>query len=286
MKPKPLADVSVISANYNNGRYLEAFIKSVIDSSLWPKELIIVDDGSTDESDLVYKKFEYLNFLDVIRFDHNKGLTAALNAGLDKASARYIMRADPDDILMPERIEVQYKFMESNPQIDVLGSNVIYFSDLDARPINTSNFPLNHKEIVARYKKGEHGLQHPTVFVKSEVYKSYRYQKIFPAEDYEIFSRMVKDGKVFANIAKPLYLMRVHQGSSTSNIRLEDIRQTFMFRDEIFKTRTGNLKIWSYYNHIYYYRKFQLSDKRLTRYFSLLLSILFHPSKLIKRVVQ
>jgi glycosyltransferase involved in cell wall biosynthesis len=283
MIQKNKTDVSIIAPNYNNGRYLMSFIQSVIDSSVWPKELIIIDDGSTDESLMVLAQFSDLGFLKIIRFEKNLGLTAALNAGLEAASGKYIMRADPDDVLLPNRIEVQYNYMESKPETDVLGSNVIYFSDKDGSHINTSNFPLNHDEIVNRFRKGEHGLQHPTAFVKAEVYKTYRYQKIFPAEDYEIFSRMVRDGRRFANISEPLYLMRVHQGSSTSNIRLKDIRQTFRFRDEIFKTKTGLLKIWLYFNHIHYYRKYQLTENMLTRYFSLFLAALFHPVKVLNR---
>jgi len=94
---------------------------------------------------------------------------------------------------------------------------------------------------------------------------------------------MVRDGRRFANISDPLYLMRVHQGSSTSNIRFTDIRQTFRFRDEIFKTETGQLKIWLYFNHIRFYRKYQLSENKPIRYFSLLLAGLFHPVKILNR---
>jgi glycosyltransferase involved in cell wall biosynthesis len=281
---KPVADVSILAANYNNGRYLSAFIESVDNSELLPKELIIIDDGSKDDSKQILESFRYLEYLKTIYFEYNKGFTDALNAGLDIAQGKYIMRADPDDILLPNRIKVQYEYMENNPGIDILGSNVLYFNDQDGSIINSSNFPTDHDTITKRFRRGEHGVQHPSVMIKAEVYKKYRYQKIFPAEDYEIFSRMARDKYQFANIPEPLYKMRVHAGSSTSNIKLKDIKQTFLFRDQIFGTKTGKLRIWLYYKHIYYYRKFQMNKSSLKKYFYLFISATAYPSKLFKRV--
>jgi glycosyltransferase involved in cell wall biosynthesis len=118
---KPTADVSIIVPAYNNGRFLNEFIQSVIDSTVMPHELIIVNDGSTDESTQVLETYKSLDFLKIIQFQLNQGLTDALNAGLDIATGKYIMRADPDDIMYPERIERQLNFMVTHPETDVLG---------------------------------------------------------------------------------------------------------------------------------------------------------------------
>ena len=286
MLKKPAADVTIIAPNYNNGKYLKSFIMSVLDSTFWPVALIVINDGSTDESQKVLESFSNVDFLKVIHFASNVGLTTALNAGLDAANSKYIMRADPDDMLLPDRIEKQYQFLEQHPEIDVVGCNVLYFRDEDGSVINKSNFPLRHDDILKRYIRGEHGIQHPTAFIRGSVYKSYRYQKIFPAEDYEIFSRMARDGCRFANIAEPLYLMRVHKGSSTSNIKISGIRQTFKFRDEIFGTKTSRFRIWVYFCHIRFYRNYQLSRNPIKKYGSLLISLLFNPNKLIRRLVK
>ncbi len=277
------ADISIIAANYNNGRYLDAFITSVWQSTVWPKELIIVDDGSTDDSHEVLARHASLPFLKSIFFKENRGFTDALNAALDAASAKYIMRADPDDLLLPHRIQTQYAFMEQHPEVDVLGCNVIYFRDSDGTALNVSNFPQQHQKIADRYRKGEHGLQHPTACAKASVYKAYRYQKIFPAEDYEIFARMVKDGRIFANLPGPLYRMRIHTGSATSNLKYAHIAQTFLFRDKIFGTTTSRRKVWIYYQHIRHYRRSQLASNPITKYAHLFLSIVFYPQKLFSR---
>ena len=286
MNNQKFIDVSVIVPNYNNGKYLNQFINSVLHSIYLPKELIIIDDGSTDDSIKVINLFNNHKFIKLISYTENRGLTFALNLGLESATGKYIMRADPDDLLLPERIGNQYHYMEKNPEIDILGCNVTYFKDNPYQEFNSSNFPITHIEIVKKYKKGEHGIQHPTAFIKSNVFKKYRYQKIFPGEDYEIFSRMVKDKRIFANLSDSLYLMRIHSESSTSNLKLSAIKQTFKFRDQIFGTKSYILKILFYYLFITFYRKSQLNNQKLKKLLLLSIACIFYPSKAFNRIIK
>lgn len=286
MTKTPIADVSIIVPNFNNGRYLSAFINSVLNSTFHPLELIVIDDGSMDDSIKILENFRHISFLKPIHFEKNKGLTAALNAGLDICSGKYVMRADPDDRLSPQRIEKQFLYMETHHEIDVLGCNTIYFNGVTGKEINRSNFPERHENIVKAFKRGDHGIQHPTAFVKGEVYRKYRYQEIFPGEDYELFSRMVRDGYRFGNIREPLYYMRVHAESATSNLKPEHIYTTFKFRDQVFGTKTPKWKIWFYYQYMLNYRKFQRSDHALAKAWHLSLAALCHPSKVINRLAN
>jgi glycosyltransferase involved in cell wall biosynthesis len=281
---KPYADVTIVAANYNNGSYLEAFIRSVMESTVLPAELIIVDDGSTDNSRDIIKAYASLPFLKSVLIPGNQGFTAALNRGLEKARSKYVMRADPDDLLMPDRIEQQFAYLENNPEVDMLGCNAIYFSEVDGRYINRSNFPLSHQDIVTTYFNGEHGLLHATVCGKREVYQKYQYQHLSPGEDYELFARMVKDGHRFANLKNALYRVRIHKASSTSQLKINAIRQTFFFRDQIFGTRTSWWKVWVYYKHIYHYRQSQLSQNVPGKYAHLFIAILLYPKKLLRRL--
>lgn len=279
------ADVCIIVPNYNNGRYLNAFINSVTNSTMLPKTLLIVDDGSTDNSREVLEKHAGLPMLKTVYFEGNRGLTSALNAALEAAEARYIMRADPDDLLHPERIERQFFFMENHPEVDILGCNVIYFRD-DDKQVNASNFPTENDKILKAYRRGEHGIQHPTAFIRSKVFKKYRYQPIFPGEDYELLARMAKDGRVFANLNDNLYYMRVHTGSSTSNLKFKAIENTFLFRDRIFNVKTSWLRKWLYFNHIRFYRKYQMSQTKLASYLFLFVAIVFYPRKFFRRLLK
>jgi glycosyltransferase involved in cell wall biosynthesis len=276
--------ISIIVPNYNNGQYLASFINSVISSTIEPLELIIVDDGSEDNSVEVLNEFNHLPYLKLILFKTNKGLTTALNTALDICTGDFVMRADPDDRLAPERMEQQLNYMLKNPDIDVVGCNVVYFHDKTGKPINNSNFPLNHAAILESFKRGEHGLQHPTAFAKGEVYRKYRYQKIFPGEDYEIFSRMIRDGHKFANLKGLLYYMRVHGGSATSNLKRQHIITTFEFRDTIFGTKSKKSRIWLYYHYMLNYRKYQRAQNPLLKCWYLILSGICYPSKVFKRI--
>jgi len=283
MSSKPTANISIIAANYNNGRYLKAFIGSVMGSTVLPRELIIVDDGSTDDSHEILLDHAALSYLKIISFDENKGFTAALNAALEAASGQYIMRADPDDLLMPDRIEKQFNYLENNPEVDMLGSNAVYFSDTDGSDLNRTNFPQSHERIMSTYYKGEHGVLHATVCGKRAVYQQYRYQPLSPGEDYELFARMVKDGNRFAGLKETLYKVRIHPNSSTSQITSEAIERTFKFRDQIFGTKTSRLMIWTYFRHIRHYRRFQMTSNLIAKYAHLLAAVFFYPKKLFRR---
>ena len=282
---KKTADISIVTANYNNGKFLDDFFESILESTVLPKELIFVDDGSMDDSLKAVEKYKSLPFLKIIAFKENRGFCHALNAGIDAASGKYILRIDPDDIMLKNRMEVQSNYLDAHGDIDVVGSNVIYFHSGTGKELMVSNFPAAHEQIEKEYRKGDHGVQHPTVMIKAEVMKKYRYdQNNVLAEDYEIFAKMIKDGHRFANIREPLVKMRIHGGSAGSNIRYETIKKTFALRREIFGIPYNTFQIKSYYLYMLNYRKFLITDNRLMKPFYLGAAVLFNPRKLFKRI--
>src|SRR3546814_18137111 len=101
----------------------------LIQSTHQARKLIFVDDGSIDNSLIIAKRYEgVLNNLKILELRKNKGFAIALNAGIAESSAAYIARVDPDDILYPNRLYLQYQTI-SKGEIDVLGANAaIYHS--------------------------------------------------------------------------------------------------------------------------------------------------------------
>ncbi|MCX6307166.1 MAG: glycosyltransferase family 2 protein [Bacteroidetes bacterium] len=286
MPEKPVADISIVTPNYNNGRFLAEFIESIVNSTCLPRELILVDDGSTDESVAVLEKFASLAYLKIIRFAEHRGITDALNAGLEAATGRYIMRADPDDTLFHERIERQYHYMEAHPETGIAGCQVQYFHFKTGRNLNVSNFPAGHADIVKAYRYGVNGIQHPAAIIRRAIIQGYRYEKVFPGEDYTFFSGLARDGFKFANLSEPLYRMRIHPASSTSTITFQGIENIFGIRDRIWGTRTPKIRIVLYFYYIYFYRKYQLSTNRVTRYCFLALAGICFPVRIIKRFIH
>ncbi len=277
-------DVSLLATNYNNGKYLNDFFKSIENSTVKPREIIFVDDGSTDDSLRILKSYENLGNLKLIKFHKNKGRSVALNTGKKNCTSKYTLIIDPDDVLLPERIEKQFNFMENNPEIDVLGGNVIYFNDKTKKKLNKSNFPI--KNILEVYKKGQNGVLQPTVIIKTKIFKLYNYKPIVPGQDYELFARMVKAGYKFANLPDILNKMRVHPNSAVSKLSLNSIKNIYKQRDKIFNTKTKKIVIITYYLHLKCYRIGMLSNFIVKKYLFFILSSLFYPQKIFKRFLK
>ncbi len=282
---KNSVNVSIVAANYNNGRYLDDFIESVENSTVTPKELIIIDDGSADNSLQVLKKYSHLPYLKIIEFGKNRGFCHALNAGIELASGDYILRVDPDDIILKNRIEVQVAFLEEHHDVDVVGSNVVYFDGNTGKELITSNFPVSHEAIYQEYFNGDHGVLHATTLIRADVIKQYSYnQDNYLVEDYELFAKLIADGYRFSNIKEALVKVRVHGDSAATKINYQTIQRTFQLRDEIFGTSTSARQIRFYYWYMLNYRRFLLSDNLLYKPVFLGLAVLAHPGKLLKRL--
>lgn len=282
---KTYSDVSVVCANYNNGPYLDDFFSAFEIATLKPKELIFVDDGSTDNSLAVAQNFALrLPFLQIIALGHNQGFGNALNVGIERATCHFIMRIDPDDVMLPERIEIQHRMLNSG-ECDIVGSNAEIFHSDTGRVLGKTNFPLMHNNIAAKIRAGEHGVLHPTVMGRASFFKSQPYvQAHVPAEDYDVFARMLVAGARFANISDALTCYRVHQKSASNILPFSTISKTYMLRDRIFNTQTSKLRIWIYFIHIKFYRKYLFDESRLSKMAFLFISTLFYPAKILSRI--
>lgn len=280
-------DVSVVAANYNNGLFLHDFFEAWKKSTTSPKELIFIDDGSKDNSlEIAYSYQKDLPNLIIIPLGKNQGFGNALNVGIEKASCKYILRIDPDDIVLPERLIKQFEVLESG-KADVVGSDAIIFQSNTGYNIGTTNFPQDHEAISKTIHKGEHGVLHPTVMARAELFKKNIYiQANVPAEDYDIFARMLKSGAKFYNIKEPLLRYRIHQRSASNVLPFSTIEKTYRIRDEIFSTHTNKAFIIWYFVHIKFYRKYLFADNKVKGLFYLGLASFLRPDKVLKKFLS
>lgn len=130
--------VSIIIPVYNAEPYLVQTIQSALDQSWANKEIIIVDDGSTDRSLEIARKFENKNIL--IYSQENKGGSAARNLGLSKSKGDYIQFLDADDLLSPEKIEVQLKRIQQHPGKLAICPTVYFFDGEDPSSLHPSEY--------------------------------------------------------------------------------------------------------------------------------------------------
>lgn len=198
--------VSIGIPFYNSDKYLDFAIRSVLNQSYPNWELILVDDGSKDESLLVAKKYAYDSRITILSDGQNKGLPARLNELSKLAKGKYYARMDADDIMFPNRIEIQLTFMQENPEIDVLGACAVSI-DNQNRIVGKRNC----RSTVKNSKKDiiQNGcFIHPSVMGKRSWFVNHSYDVGFKrSQDLELWVRTV-DSSHFYILEEPMIFYR------------------------------------------------------------------------------
>src|SRR5690554_2768735 len=194
---------------YNDEKYLELAIKSVIKQTCIGFNLILIDDGSSDRSLEIAKKYESLDHRIKVYSDGlNKKLAARLNEIANLAQTKYLARMDADDIMHPERIEKQLKILEQNPEIDVLGSNAYSIDDNDN--IQGIRMKIDNNEFKLLDCKS---FIHPSIIAKTTWFRANPYdEKMVKAQDYELWQRTLSKS-VFKVYTEPLLFYREFGGN-------------------------------------------------------------------------
>jgi len=113
-----LIKISVVMPVYNGEAYIGDAIESVLNQTFRDFELIIIDDGSTDATVSVIRRYEDSR---IVLLKNGHDFIKALNTGLRMAKGKYIARMDADDLMHPQRLEVQYRTMEEHRDVVVCG---------------------------------------------------------------------------------------------------------------------------------------------------------------------
>ena len=208
--------VSVILPAYNCEKYIAKAIDSVLHQTFTDFELIIINDGSTDQTEKVVKSFSDPRILYQPN-NTNKGLVFTLNKGIDIAKGRYIARMDGDDIAHRERFEKQLNYLYKKTDVDVLATVVTLIDENDNFSGTWRNDERNidEKDIRQQLPK-DNCIAHPTVMGKTEIFKKYKYNhKQSQSEDYDLWLRIVSDGIIIHKLAEPLLRHRILADSFT-----------------------------------------------------------------------
>jgi len=206
-----IPSISVLMPVYNAERYLADAVNSILKQTFTDFELIIINDGSTDESLNILQTYAQQD--DRIRLvsRENRGLVETLNEGLNLCNAPLIARMDADDISLPERFYEQISFLNKHPQCVLVGSRVIII-DADNDEICEMGDYFDHKDIDNGLLNGKGQLvYHPSVmFTKEAIVKVGGYRNAYPqVEDLDLFIRLAEIGEL-ANIKYPLLKYREH----------------------------------------------------------------------------
>lgn len=127
--------VSVVIPSYNRARMVERALKSVVAQTYQNWEVLVVDDGSTDETEEIVAEFnKQNNRIRYIRLDSNRGACVARNVGIDESKGEYITFLDSDDEYLPEKIQLQVEVFQKS---DLSNVGVVSCGRLDVRDGNT-----------------------------------------------------------------------------------------------------------------------------------------------------
>jgi glycosyltransferase involved in cell wall biosynthesis len=199
--------LSVILPVYNAEQYLGAAIESILEQTFTDFELLLIDDGSTDGSLEIIRRYARVDERVRSMSRRNHGLVHTLNEGIASARAEYVARMDADDISKRDRFEKQVTFLDANPHCVALGTNFILTDEAGQELITWRCF-IN--DLVIRHALPvESCIPHPTVmFRKSAVTEAGGYREQYPAaEDYDLWRRLVHLGEL-TNLAEPLLYKR------------------------------------------------------------------------------
>jgi glycosyltransferase involved in cell wall biosynthesis len=185
MGAQPL--ISIAMPFHNAGKTLHRAVRSVIWQTYSEWELILIDDGSTDETGRIAAGFHDQR-IKIISNGGRRGLAWSLNQALDVCHGEYFARLDADDLAYPERFQRQVEFLQQHREIDLLGTGAVVFgSDGSALGV----FPLrqSHDEICRNPWSGFY-LAHPTWMGRTEWFRKHRYRsEMRKAQDQDLLLR-------------------------------------------------------------------------------------------------
>ncbi|WP_428663300.1 glycosyltransferase [Runella sp.] len=222
--------ITVLMPAYNAGKYIYEAIRSVLDQTFTDFELLVVNDGSTDDTLSVINAFNDARI--IILNQENKGIAAALNHGLKHARAPYIARFDADDICYPDRLEVQYNFILAHPDYEIIGSAADYVDVagnyvFTNRPVAFSDDEINrlHYKICP--------FIHSTVFYRKKTitdFDGYN-EHAYTYEDHFLWAQIPDNVKV-CNLDRSLIKVRLNPESIT----IDEKWRTYTFRKIKYRT--------------------------------------------------
>lgn len=209
--------ISIAMPVYNAADTVGIAIKSILWQTYQNWELLILDDGSTDQTVAVVQSFSDSRIkLHVGK--QNRRLAYRLNQAADLATGTYYARMDADDIAYPTRLQVQLAFMRANPNVDLVGSQVSIIDDQDML-LGRRDMPLTHAELVANPHRSIF-VAHPTWFGKLNWFRANPYSELArEIGDRELLQRTYQQSQ-FANVDQILLAYRETYNFSKKAIRM------------------------------------------------------------------
>ena len=218
--------ISIIIATKNGGRFLSRSLASIEKQTDKNLEVIIVSDGSTDNTvEIAQKMAETRPFIKVLALNQNIGPGLARNIGIKEARGKYIALLDDDDEWLDEnKLNNQRKFLDQNPQYVLIGSNETEFVNEDLKRLFVFKPETDDRTIRSKLLLANQFVTSSVMFRKGAFEKAGGFAAMFLAEDYDQWLRLAQQGKV-ANLQNCLtrYYKRSNSAQSANQQQMNRI---------------------------------------------------------------
>ena len=235
---KPLVSVNMVS--FNSEKYIAESIQSILNQTYKNFELIIVNDGSTDNTLREINNFNDSRIV-IINNKNNFGIPHSRNIALRASNGKYIAIQDSDDVSLKERLHIQVNYLENNLKFGLVGSLAIGI-DQDGKTLNRKqSLGLNSREtkVMIFFRNC---FTHSTImYRKNKLKKIYFDQKFKITQDYDAIIKIARDSKI-KNIDEALIMYRFHENSISQNLRDKEEEEKIIIGSQLEKLGISNTK--------------------------------------------
>ncbi|WP_044870721.1 glycosyltransferase [Pseudomonas sp. LFM046] len=231
---KDLPLVSVIISSYNHADYIEACIGSVLAQTYPNVELLVVDDGSRDDSVARIRRLQEIHGFDFVA-QQNKGLSRTLNETIARAKGTLIAPFGSDDIMLPERLAIQVAHMRDKPEVGICAGNVETIDEAGRVRPKQKLRPARRLGFDDIFLGREPGAPAPTMLFRREAFETVGgYDPEIRLEDLLMKLKITRAGYVIDILGDVLAQYRTHEHNTYKNLRfmIDNVMKTYaIFHD-------------------------------------------------------
>ncbi|WP_449431691.1 glycosyltransferase [Pseudomonas putida] len=225
--------VTVIIASYNHARYIEESINSVLQQTYPNIELLVIDDGSKDESPAILQRLQQQHGFD-LRLQANQGLARTLNEAIARARGELIVPFGSDDIMLAHRIATQVKYMQGKPEVGICSANIETIDQdgkvMGAREQRNRNLPFRRLDFDDLFLDRKPGPMAATLMLRREALdKVGGFNADIRLEDVYIELAISRAGYFIDVLGEVLAQYRDHPSNTFKNGRfmVENVLKTY-----------------------------------------------------------
>jgi len=215
-------EVTILMAAFNASKFIADSIKSVLNQTFQNFELLIINDGSTDNTETIIQSFNDPR-IRVIKNETNRGLIESRNIALLEAKGNFIAILDSDDIAIVDRLEKQLNAFQNNPDLAVVGSRALII-DQNGKETGEKLDVFTDVDKIKLTLFFENTIVHSSTMIKAEIFREFNgYQGDTLIEDYDLFYRISQKYSI-ENLENYLVKYRIH-GANISIQKKEQLHQ-------------------------------------------------------------